>query len=171
MGGLSFLANVRFAFAPFLLAVGMMLSALIANAIFFAGAHLVNFKLELIGIVATMLLIILGPFLVFSAQLEHAKRIGLREYGRLAQLYVREFDDKWLRGANPSGEPLLGSADIQSLGDLGNSFEVVKEMRLVPFTIRDVLQLAVIILIPVAPLMLTMISVDELVSRILRIFF
>jgi hypothetical protein len=29
-----------------------------------------------------------------------AKRTGNREYGRLAQRYVGEFDAKWLRGGN-----------------------------------------------------------------------
>ena len=54
-----------------------------------------------------------------------------------------EYDRKWLRGGAPPDEPLLGSADIQSLADLGNSFDVVKEMRWVPFTLSTVLQLAV----------------------------
>ena len=36
---------------------------------------------------------------------------------------------KWLRAARPPDEPLIGSADIQSLADLGNSFEVVQAMR------------------------------------------
>ena len=47
----------------------------------------------------------------------------------LAARYAREFDRKWLRGGAPADEPLLGSGDIQSLADLGNSYEVVKEMQ------------------------------------------
>jgi hypothetical protein len=42
---------------------------------------------------------------------------GLAEYGALAQRYVREFDQKWLRGGAPADEPLVGSGDIQSLAD------------------------------------------------------
>ncbi len=91
--------------------------------------------MELIGLVALMVLAVLGPLLVFSRQLEAAKRVGLREHGPLAQRYVREYDRKWLRGGAPPDEPLLGSADIQSLADLGNSFDSVKEMRWVPFTV------------------------------------
>ena len=73
-----------------------------------------------------MLCLVFGPLLVFAPQLAQAKRTGLREYGTLAERYVREFDAKWLRGGAPAGEPLVGSADIQSLADLGNSFEVVR---------------------------------------------
>ena len=125
-----------------------------ANRIFYAGAKLPEFKLELIGLVAMMLFAVLGPMLVFCRQLEAAKRAGTREYGILAQRYVREFDRKWLRGGAPPDEPLIGSADIQSLADLGNSFEVVKGMRLAPFTLQTVVELAVATLLPVLPLTL-----------------
>ena len=144
---------------------------MIANRIFYAGATLPEFKVELIGLVAVMVFAVLGPLLVFSPQLAAAKRAGLREYGTLAQRYVREFDRKWLRGGAPPDEPLVGSADIQSLADLGNSFEVVKEMRWAPFTMPTVLQLAVTTLAPVLPLMLTMISLEELLTKLLQIIF
>jgi hypothetical protein len=111
-----------------------------------------------------------GPLWVFSTRLEAVKRAGLREYGTLAQRYVREFADKWLRDAPPQ-EPFVGSADIQSLADLGNSFEVVKEMRWVPFGIPTVLHLGVITLLPVLALMLTIVPLEELLDRVLHIVF
>jgi hypothetical protein len=82
---------------------------------------------------------------------------------------VREFDDKWIGGAAPDGEPLMGSADIQSLADLGNSYEIVRSMRTVPFTRDAVIQLGVITLLPVAPLLLTMVSLEELLKRLFQI--
>ena len=120
---------------------------------------------------AVMVFAILGPLLVFSRQLEAAKRAGLREYGTLAQRYAREFKYKWLCGGAPANEPLIGSADIQSLADLGNAYTVIKEMRWVPFTLQTVLQLAVATLLPALPLMLTMISLDELLQRLLKVAF
>ena len=170
-GGLGFLGAVSYAFSPVLLAQGAMLAGTLASRIFYTGAKLPEFKLELIGLVALMVFAILGPMLVFGPKLEAAKRAGLREYGTLAQRYVREFDAKWLRGGAPADEPLVGSSDIQSLADLGNSYEVVKSMRFVPFTLQTVLQLAVTSLVPVVPLMLTMISLEELLERLLKVLF
>jgi len=170
-GGVGFLAQVSYAFAPLLVAQGALLAGLMASRIFYAGATLPEFKLELIGLVAVMVFVILGPTLVFSPQLEAAKGAGLREYGTLAQRYVREFERKWLRGGAPADEPLVGSADIQSLPDPGNKFEVVKGMRIVPFTLQTVLQLAVATLLPVLPLTLTMISLEELLGRLLKMVF
>jgi hypothetical protein len=170
-GGLGFLALVGHAYVPLLLAQGTLLAGSLANKIFYAGAKLPEFKVEMIGLVAWMLFAVLGPMLVFAPKLAAAKRTGLGEYGGLAQRYVREFEEKWLRGGAPAGEPLVGSADIQSLADLGNSFEVVKGMRLVPFTLQTVLQLAVVTLAPVLPLTLTMISLEELLTQALRMVF
>ena len=99
------------------------------------------------------------------------KRISLREYGTLAERYVREFHAKWLRGGAPADDPLVGSADIQSLADLGNSFEVVRTMRIVLFTKEAIIQLAVVTIAPVAPLALTMMSLDEILKKLLGIVF
>jgi hypothetical protein len=116
-------------------------------------------------------LIVLAPLLVFSPQLGRVKRAASREYGALAQRYVREFDTKWIRGGAQTDESLLGSGDIQSLADLGNRYEVIKEMRWIPFNFRTVLQLAVTTLVPVLPLTLTMIPLDTLLDRLLQILF
>ncbi len=170
-GGVGFLANVGFAFTPFLLAQGALLSGMIANQIYFNGAKLLEFRIEIFAVTGIILLAVLGPLLVFIPVLSRAKRTGLTEYGALAQRYVREFDHKWLRGGAPDGEPLVGSGDIQSLADLGNSFEVVRTMRLVPFTKETVIFLAVATLLPLLPLTLTLISVEELLARFLKIVF
>jgi len=167
-GGLAFLANVCPAFAPVLLAQSAVLAGAIADKIFFSGAQLPQFKVEVIVLVAWMLLSVLGPLLVFAPVLAHAKRVGLREYGSLAQRYVGDFDQKWLRGGAPAEEALLGSADIQSLADLGNSFEVVSGMRAIPFTRDAVVQLAVFALVPLVPLLLTMISLEELLKTLVK---
>jgi hypothetical protein len=168
-GGLGFLTNTVIAFAPLLTAHGALLAGTIANRIFFRGATLPDFKIELIIVPAVLLLIVLGPLLFFTPHLATARRAGLRAYGTLAQRYVREFDDKWLRGGAPAGEALLGSGDIQSLADLGNSFEIVRGMRMVPFERNMVVQLAVVTLVPVAPLALTMVSLEELLKRLLQV--
>jgi hypothetical protein len=170
-GGLGFLGQVGYALAPLLVAQGAVLAGTLANRIFYEGAKLPDFKLELVGLVALMVFVILGPMLVFAPKLAAAKRTGLREYGTLAQRYVREFDAKWLRGGAPEDEPLVGSGDIQSLADLGNSFEIVNGMRLVPFTWQTVVQLAVATLVPVAPLLLTMFSPEQLLGQALKMVF
>ena len=168
-GGLGFLGNISQAFAPLLAGQGVLLAGVMANKIFYAGAKLVDFKMEVVALLAVMLFFVLGPLLVFVPMMAHAKRAGRREYGELAQRYVREFDDKWLRGGAPPGELLIGSADVQSLADMGNSFQVVRQMKIVPFGKDTLIQLAAITLAPVAPLVLTMIPLGELLDHFLQV--
>lgn len=170
-GGLGFLSNTVYAFIPLLLALGVLFSGSVANWIFYEGGKLMQYKLEILAVVAIGVLQVLGPLLVFAPCLSAARRKGLAEYGTLATNYVREFDHKWLRGGASESEALMGSADIQSLADLNNSFDVVRSMRLVPFTKETILQLAIVTLLPFLPLTLTMISFEELIERILKSVF
>jgi hypothetical protein len=171
VAGLGFLANTVYGFSVLLLAHGAMLAAQIANRILFAGATLQDFKLEIAVMVGFLLGVVFGPLLVFSPQLARAKRVGLNDYGTLAERYVRDFHGKWLRGEASEGEPLLGSADIQSLADMGNSFSVVRTMRIAPVTRAAIVELAAAVLVPLLPLLLTVMPVEELTRKLLALLF
>jgi hypothetical protein len=170
-GGLGFLSGMAYAFVPLLAAHGALLAGNFANRIFYLGAALPEFKLEILLYAILLVCMVQCPLMVFAPQLAHAKRLGLREYDTLAQRYVREFDTKWLRGGAPAGEPLVGSSDIQSLADLGNSLEVVRTMRIVPFSKEAILQLATATLAPILPLLLTMMPLEKLLEKLFGILF
>jgi len=171
VGGLGFLSATAFAFIPLALAHGAVLSGMIANRTLLIGTPLTAFKVEIGVVVVFVQCLVFVPLLMFAPQLAEAKRRGLREYGTLAERYVREFDAKWLRGGAPPAEGLIGSADLQSLADLGNSFEVVRTMRAALMTRDAIIQLGVATLIPLAPLLLTMMPLEELLKRLFGILF
>lgn len=60
---------------------------------------------------------------------------------------------------------------VRTLADLGNSYEVVQEMRVVPFGLKDVARLAAATAAPLLPLALTIFSLEELVTRLIKILF
>jgi hypothetical protein len=171
VGGLSFISGTAHALALLAVAHGAMLAGPLASRIFFLGAALPQFKAEMAILVIILLCVILGPLLVFTPQLAHAKRKGLREYGTLAGRYVREFDAKWLHSPAPTDEPFVGSADIQSLADLANSYEVVRTMRTAPITKQAILEIAAATLLPIAPLLLTLMPLEELLKKLASILF
>lgn len=169
-GGIGFLARSSYAFSPLLFAQGALLSGLIASRVLYEGQGLLSFKMQIGTLVGFFVLVILGPLAMFSPHLSRAKRSGLAAYGNLASKYVREFDEKWL-GGDAKSEEVLGTADIQSLADLGNSYGVVREMRFVPFGLEDITRLVIATAAPLLPLLLTIMPLDELVMRILKIIF
>ena len=171
VGGLGVLSETVHALALLAMAHGALVAGHLATRVFFAGATLREFMTEIAIVVIFALCVVLGPLLVFAPQLAAAKRIGLREYGALAERYVREFDAKWLRGGAPADEPFVGSSDIQSLADLGNGYEVVRSMRSAPITKAIILELAAATLIPMAPLLLTVMPMEQLLTKLLGILF
>jgi hypothetical protein len=167
--GLAFLGRSAYAFGPVLFAQGAMLAGLVAARVLYRGESLTSFKLPIGGFIVFFVVGILGPLVMFTPGMARAKRKGLADYGLLAQRYVESFEQKWVLG-HPA-EELLGSADIQSLADLCNSYAVVSEMRSIPFGLQDVTRLAVATATPLLPLLLTIFSPEELIMRIIKVVF
>jgi hypothetical protein len=166
--GLGFLSHSIYAFGFLTAAHGALLAGQLANRILYLGAKLTEFTMEIASLVIFLVCIVFGPLLVFVPQLGRAKRIGNREYGTLAERYVREFDTKWLRGGALADEPFVASDDIQSLADLGTSLEVVRTMRIAPITMDAILCFVATILVPIAPLALAMMPLEELLEELVK---
>ncbi len=170
-GGLGFLSGSVFALSPILLAQTVALSGTIGGKIWHEGATLPQFKLEIAAWIVFLALLALAPLFFFMTHLAEARRTGLREYGIVASRYVAEFRRKWIEGHAGEGEALIGSGDIQSLADLSNSFDVVREIGLAPVGRSLVLRLIILTAVPLFPLTLTMIPLEQLIDRAVGVFF
>jgi hypothetical protein len=169
VGGLGYLPVAQSHFEILCLAFAGVAASTHAERMIFAGAPLKAFTLPALGVVLLHLLLYLVPLLCFGPRLLAVKRRGLREYGAVATAYVQGFDAKWLRGGAPPGESLLGSGDIQSLNDLAGGFDIIRQMRVVPFGPALVLILIGATLLPMAPLVLLEFPLDELLALAVRL--
>ena len=61
---------------------------------------------------------------------------------------------------------LLGTADIQSLADLSNSVNIVRNMRWAPVSTRILIGFAVAALLPMLPLLLLKYPIAELATKL-----
>ena len=168
VAGIGFLGASVTALTAVLLAQSATVSGVIAGQILHEGLKLEAFRLE-IGVVVAMLVAQgLVPLLFFVGPLLAASMQGKREAGLLAMRYSEQFREKWL-GAQPSAnERLLGSADLQSLADFGVAYERVQKTRLLPLDLRAIVRVAVIVALPFAPLVLTVVPLNVLLGRVLR---
>jgi len=169
--GLAFLGKSAYAFGPILFAQGAMLAGVVAGRVLYRGESLTSFKLQIFGFVTLFVLVILAPLLVFVPQMAAAKRKALAAYGQLAQDYVERFERRWIDQDPAPVEDILGSADIQSLADLSNSYGIVSSMRTVPFGLKDITRLAAATAAPFFPLLLTVFSLEDLIVRIIKVLF
>ena len=170
-GGLGFVGEAQRFFGSLLFSYSVGAVGVLANMIVYDKVPVKNFGAAIATYVVVALLIILGPLVIFTGRLVKTKRRGLHQYGALATSYTGSFQRKWIGKENPEHEALLGTGDIQSLADLGNSYGMVRDMRPLPFWWEDVARLALVTVAPFAPLLLTVFSLDDLVTRVLKIVF
>jgi len=168
-GGLGFLGGAHRPLGVFALSVGAVISGRYCTEILYGGSSLSAIRAPVAVFVVIMLLVCVGPLVVFLPQLMAARRKGLVEYGALALRYAAEFDRKWLRGGAPADEELLGSGDIQSLADIGGSFERIEQMRPVPFGLKDVTALVAACLLPMVPVLATVMPIEEVAKIVLKV--
>lgn len=165
-GGLGYLELVQTEFTPLVLAISAVQAASLAQDI---ASGRMAFDAIYVSIAFTLLidaLLFVGPLCVFSRTLWKCKVKGKNDYGELAERYVNEFESKWLgAGATVVVEPLLGSADIQSLADLSTSFAIVRDMRLVPISPSMLMYLAFAALVPLLPLVLFKYPITDLLAK------
>ncbi len=163
-GGLGFLGNAHASLGIFAFGMSAVLSASAAFRIVFEDAKIDTFKTPFVIVLVVAEVLFLAPLFWFSPVLARMRRQWLQSYGMLVLTYNRAFHEKWIEATEPPGEPLLGSADIQSLADLGNSFEFIRSMKLFPFNRMLLLQLAVATALPGLPLILLVFPIGQILD-------
>jgi hypothetical protein len=171
MGGLGFIAVGQTRFAILYFAIAAVVASYIGEEIVFAGGKLMSFQYIILTTVMLSPVVFLTPLLAFTPKLLESKRRGLLEYSALADLYTKEFHEKWIEGKRDDSEVLLGNSDIQSLADLASSFEIVQEMKPVIISKTTVMVFLAAALIPFTPLLLTVYPFNELLARIWKMVF
>lgn len=167
-GGLAFLANTLNAMVPVLLAQSVAVAGVIGGQILHQGMPLQSFYPEIATVVVLLLAMGLAPLAFFMPALMRAGIQGRLDYGLLSMHYVEQFRAKWLQGPAGAEQPVLGSADIQALGDLAKTHEVVRQMGVLPVGKQAIVRFALSIALPFTPLLLALIPLNELVGRLVK---
>jgi hypothetical protein len=168
--GLGFVGEAQRFFGLILFAFSLASAGVLAREIVYDHIPLVTYAPTIATYVVVALLIVVGPLMVFTGVLLKTKRVGLHQYGALATNYTGSFHEKWIEHQTPEQEPLLGSADIQSLADLGNSYGYVEKMKPLPVDPRTLLHLVLASLLPLTPLLLTVMPLKDILKLLLKVF-
>ncbi len=165
-GGLGYLEVVHAHFIPLVLANSALQSASLAEELHTGTTAFEGIYPALGTLLGIDVLLFILPLFLVTPKLWACRVKGLSDYMMLGQRYVQKFDAKWARpdGALPV-EPLLGTPDLQSLADLANSINVVRNMRIVPISQRLLLNLAGVAMLPVLPLFLFQYPLAELTQK------
>jgi hypothetical protein len=168
--GLEFLTHAHIFFGFIGFATSAVIAGAFGNAIAYEGATVSSLKFLMIAFCLLGILVIAAPLLLVSPKLAKVKERGIFDYGALGTSYSQSFDAKWIReGGGPERESLLGTADIQSLADLYNSFSIVREMKVVLIDKKVLIGLAIPVILPMIPLLVLATPTDQLVRAVLKL--
>ncbi len=168
-GGLGILKNGGNAFALVFFAFGAILSASLAEEIIHTPMTL-NGSLPVIATyIVTVIVLLTLPLLFFTRQLAIASRWGRMAYGDLGYRLSRAFDKKWADPADMSnGDNLLDTADSSVVCDYADVYGAVRDMRIIPISLRGFIEQALVLALPFLPLVFSEQSFPDLLKRILE---
>ena len=166
-GGLGYLGIAQQTFVVVFFAFSTVASSTIAHDLLAEGGAFRDAQLEIIVLVVAFVVVIYAPLLFFSKRLFMARRAGLNEYGSLGYKLSEAFHQRWVReGGKGVGKELLASMDPSALADYSAAYDNVRSMRSIPATLRGVLMVAGVLLVPFLPLALTEFSIRDLLQRL-----
>jgi hypothetical protein len=165
-GGLAFLAEPTWGFAIVVLSVTSVAAAVWAEQVTIDHLPLSADTLPLAEMAVVAFVVTFGPLFVFTKCMWSARFVALRQYDLLAVTYTRAFHRKWIDG---DGEGLLGTADIQSMADLGNMLGVLRRMTVVPFGWYDVALLVAALGLPMLPLVFAVTPLHQVLRTLVSV--
>ncbi|HQG32445.1 MAG TPA: hypothetical protein PLA83_11010 [Deltaproteobacteria bacterium] len=168
-GGIRFLGMSQILFTPWTFGLSSAFASEIGMRIMYAGTPLGSFQNIVVLFLALFLTVLLLPLLVFCPMLAKAKKIGLLQYGLLAGDLLRSFDARWMTGKKAAGEEILTATDPSATTDYLSTYMVLRRMRLFPFDLMIVAVLLASMIVPMLPLLLTVVSLTEGIIKIVKI--
>lgn len=168
--GLKFLNISLLAFLPVAFSFGVITAGSVAIRVANKSASVENVKVTLVGLIIFVLLLFVGPLLIFVFNLYRAKVEGILYYGQLADALGRQFERKW-SGGEKVGQEALEVPDFSATTDLYQVVSNTYQLKMVPFELRALIALVVVTLLPFIPVALMTIPLKVIVQDIAGLLF
>ncbi len=168
--GLGFLSTSLSGFSLFVFGVATMAAAGLADLVVYEGASPLDYQWYVVALLLFLLILIAGPLLFFMPRLSEAKDEALLQYGGFASRQVQDLERKWLEEKEGGGseDTGIGQQDFSTVADFGALMDHVRETKVIPIELSDVIQFLVIALLPFLPVFATQIPIGEMLSLLLK---
>ncbi|MGY8562800.1 hypothetical protein L0938_05195 [Paracidovorax citrulli] len=170
-GGLGFLGLAQERFAVLALVGGLLVAGACLNQITYLGGTLHGLRHLLGGYVVGATFVLVAPLFLLAPPMVRAKRHALFRFDALASRMAATFDARWhpLRAPARPADSLLDHGDPSALADFNAVYQGVARMAIVPVNRWVLLRIALHAALPLGPLVLLAMSVDELVAKLFGI--
>lgn len=170
-GGLAFLGLAQERFAVLALAGGLLLAGACINHVHYLGDSLYDLRHLLAGYVIAATLVLVAPLLLLMPTMMRTKRHALYHFDALGNRAADLFDQRWPSAQPPDtgSESLLDHGDASAFADFSGVYKGLAAMSVLPMTRWNLLWIALHAILPLLPLVLLAMSVDELASKLIGI--
>jgi len=169
-GGLGVFANAQSIFVVIFLALGVFISATMSAEMRLSLMTLSELQGFIFGFIAVSLILMVLPLFFFAPLLIKTKRSGRVKYGLLGSKLSAAFEEKRLRTDEKEwGPKLLESGDSSAVCDYKDVYGAVRDIRVVPVNLKDLIATGVLLVVPFVPLVLIGVPVKELFNRLLQV--
>jgi hypothetical protein len=168
-GGLGFLEQAPVAFSPIVLALSAVLASHWAHQILYHQGDLNALTLPLGVFVVALLVIFLGPFVLFSAPLRQLKRRSLLAYGGLVGQHGWLVHRRWILGQPVEDKGLLEAPELGPVADTIAMYEAVTRIKPVPLGKLSCLAIVIPTLLPMIPVWAIKVPVKDTLLKLLGI--
>ncbi|WP_282261021.1 hypothetical protein [Stenotrophomonas sp. PS02301] len=170
-GGLAFLGMAQERFAVLALAGGILVAGACVNHVHYLGESLYDLRHLLAGYVIGATLLLVAPLLVMMPSMMRAKRHALYRFDALGNRAAALFDQRWRSGSRQGADAdsLLDHGDASAFADFSGVYKGLASMSVLPLNRWNLLWIALHAIVPLLPLVLLAMSVDELARKLLGI--
>ena len=167
-GGMGFMGMSTLAFAPIALAISAAIGATWRYEILNTDASLMSFKMPAIALLLVVVLLAVGPLLLFVPKLAPLRRKGILQYGSLAHLQSAEFHDKWILHRKGRELEFLAAPEVSTLTDLATSFENIENMKAVPLDKGSLMAPLIATIVPLLPAVMAQVPLKVILKSLLE---
>ena len=165
-GGVGFLGYANASFLVMPLVAGLLVAGSCAVELEHLGVRLESLHMLLGGYAVFAVGIMLAPLLLLTPKLAALKRNSLLAYGALGTDASEEFEHRWLGRARRTAAPIIDGGDPSALADLTAVYETASRMGTVPVQRWILLQFIGATVLPLLPLLLLVMPLDEIVQKL-----
>jgi hypothetical protein len=170
-GGLQFVSISIRGYRLLAFAIASVIAGKEIGMILNTGKPLAGYKNGSIGVLIVVLMLAVGPLLVFVRNLRETKVLGTLKYGTLGVDAGVEFERKWLNGDSKTDASVLEVGDFSAMTDLYQVVGNVYEMKVLPFALKNLDHLVIGALVPFLPLVLMSVPLKELLRTLVKLLF
>ena len=167
-GGLGFLEDIPLIFSPVIFASSAVLASRWGHEVFYHDVDVYSFAIPLGVYVAIIVILFLGPLVVFTPILHRFKRRSLLEYGALVGQHGRLVKRRWIYQEPIPEAPLLQAAELGPVIDTVSMYEVIVQIRPAPIGKAALLAVVFPAVIPMLPVAAIQIPLKDLLLGLLK---